>query len=250
LNVKNLTMQFGGITAVNDLSFSVQEGEIKAIIGPNGAGKTTVFNTITKSYNPTSGEIWLGEDNLTLLAPYKIINKGISRTFQNIRLLNSMSVLENVMIGFDHKLNYGFFSSVFRTTNQKNEEYKAREKSIEVLEFMGIGGKAKLNVASLAYGDRRKVEIARALVADPKLILLDEPAAGMNPSETSELMDIINKVRTPLRSVLLIEHDLRLALGVSETVLVLNFGKKIAEGTPDEIKRNHEVIEAYLGKEV
>lgn len=249
LEVKNMTKNFGGISALTDVSFSINEGDIFGLIGPNGAGKTTMFNMITNIFEPTSGEIIFKGENITGLKPFKITEKGICRTYQNIRLFSQMSALNNVMVGGHSQTRSGVFSSVFRTKTQRNEEKMLQEKAEELLDFVGLLEHKDTIAENLAYGQQRRLEIARALASNPKLLLLDEPAAGMNEKETDSLYDLIKMVQSRGITVLIIEHDMPLVMKLCDRIAVLNFGEKLAEGTPEEIQNNEAVIEAYLGKE-
>ncbi|WP_066288041.1 ABC transporter ATP-binding protein [Bacillus sp. FJAT-29937] len=249
LEIKNISKNFGGISALTDVTFSVNEGEIFGLIGPNGAGKTTMFNMITNLFPPTSGEITFSGDTITGIKPHLITEKGICRTFQNIRLFPQMTSLENVMVGGHSRIKSGVLSSVLRTKEQRNEEGRLQETAKELLELVGLTDEIETAAENLAYGQQRRLEIARALASNPKLLLLDEPAAGMNETETASLFGLIKKIQARGITVLIIEHDMPLVMKLCDRIMVLNFGKKLAEGTPAEIQNNEAVIEAYLGSE-
>jgi len=249
LTATDITIRFGGLTAVDNVSFTIPQGGVVSLIGPNGAGKTTFFNVLTGLYAPTLGVVRLGDRDITAMPPHKIASWGMARTFQNIRLFNLMTAEENVMVAMHSHLNSGLLSTVFGMPWQRKEEREARDFARELLDFVGIGGTADDYARNLSYGDQRRLEIARAMATGPKLLCLDEPAAGFNPAEKARLMDLIRKVRDEGFTVLLIEHDMRLVMGVTDRIVVLEFGRKIAEGTPAEIRDNPAVIAAYLGVE-
>ncbi len=253
LETKNLTMQFGGLTAVDNINFKVKQKEIVALIGPNGAGKTTFFNCVTGVYKPTSGDILIStngqsQQKINGLKPNKVTEKGLARTFQNIRLFQNMTVLENVMIGRHTKLKSGLLGAIFLTKSTREEEKQVIQDSYEILIEVGLEQYVNELAKNLPYGAQRRLEIARAMATEPALLLLDEPAAGMNPQETKELDEMILNIRDKNEiSILLIEHDMSLVMSISERIFVVDYGKLIAKGTPDEIKNNPEVIKAYLG---
>jgi branched-chain amino acid transport system ATP-binding protein len=251
LELNAVTKQFGGLTAVEAVTFKVYPGQIVSIIGPNGAGKTTVFNLITGLYRPSSGAIRLAGQSLVGLSPDKVVLRGLARTFQNIRLFNNMTVVENVLVGLHTQLKAGIIGSLFRPPAVVHEEANARKRAIELLSFFGtvLVEHQEEYVMNLSYADRRRVEIARALAANPRLLLLDEPTAGMNEAETLEAVKYIRRLRDELGlTILLIEHKLTVTMGISDDIIVLDHGRKIAEGLPEEVRRNEEVIAAYLGK--
>lgn len=249
LEVRNLGIDFGGLTAVNNLDMDVYEGEIYGLIGPNGAGKTTVFNMLTKVYQPSRGTIKLDGQDMAKLDPVQANIAGVARTFQNIRLFSGLSVLDNVKIGMHNQIKYGLLTSILRLPGFYKTEKAADEKAMELLKIFGLEKYADLTAGNLPYGAQRRLEIARALATEPKLLLLDEPAAGMNPQETQDLMDMIRTIRDhfPI-SILLIEHDMKLVMGICERITVLNFGQMLAQGLPEEIQSNPEVIKAYIGE--
>ena len=248
LKTENLSIDFGGLRAVNNLNITINEGELVGLIGPNGAGKTSVFNLLTGVYKPTEGSIKISGVNTFNLKTNKIVELGISRTFQNIRIYKQLSVLDNVRISLDQKVNYSTLDAIFRTKKFRDTESELTQKALEYLKMFDLESMANNRADSLSYGNQRKLEIARALACNPKLLLLDEPAAGMNPNETQELMEIIRNIRDNMGiSILLIEHDMDLVMGICEKLYVLNFGEIIAKGNPLEIQNNSEVIKAYLG---
>ena len=247
LEVDGVTLQFGGLVALDDVSFEIAEGEILGLIGPNGAGKTTCFNAVTGVYRPTRGDIRFNGTSITSKKRFEITKLGVARTFQNIRLFRQMTALENVLVGADARHRTGLFSALFRLPRHRREEQQGHDRAMELLRFMGIDRQADELAANLSYGDQRRLEIARAMATDPKLICLDEPAAGFNPAEKVTLMELIRKVRDQGYTVLLIEHDMRLVMGAADRIVVLEFGRKIAEGTPAEIRDNPAVVAAYLG---
>ena len=249
LEVRGLGIDFGGLTAVNDLDLDIYQGEIYGLIGPNGAGKTTVFNMLTKVYQPSRGTIRLCGQDMAKLNPVTANIAGVARTFQNIRLFNKLTVLDNVKTGMHNSIGYGLFAAVLRLPSYYKAEKKADEKAMELLRILGLDQYAETEAGNLPYVAQRRLEIARALATDPKLLLLDEPAAGMNPQETEELMAMIRKVIDHFKiSVLLIEHDMKLVMGICERITVLNFGQLLAQGLPSEIQSNKEVIKAYIGE--
>lgn len=255
LTVKDLTKSFGGLTAVSKVNLELQQGELVGLIGPNGAGKTTAFNLLTGVYEPTSGTVTLAKNGVSKeiqgLKPYTVCKDGMARTFQNIRLFRDLTVLDNVRIAMNQNVKYGMLASFFHLPSYAKAERELEQKSVELLKIFHLEGKKDEMAKNLPYGEQRHLEIVRALATDPAVLLLDEPAAGMNPAETAQLTDLIQWIRKEFNlTILLIEHDMSLVMKICERIYVLDYGMIIAEGTPEEIKTNKRVIEAYLGEEV
>ena len=248
LDAQDIRVEFGGLVAVDNVSFNIPEGSIVSLIGPNGAGKTTFFNVLTGLYKPTSGAVIFDNVEITGDPVHEIASGGMARTFQNIRLFGLMTAQENVMVAMHSKMNAGVFATIFRTKSQKAEEAEARRFAQELLDYVGIGEVTNEYARNLSYGDQRRLEVARALALRPKVLLLDEPTAGMNPNESAAFVDFVRKLKADKGiSILLIEHDVKLVMGLCDRVTVLEYGKLLAEGTPHEVQHNEKVIEAYLG---
>lgn len=249
LRVENVTQRFGGLTALDHINMRVESGEIIGIIGPNGAGKTTLFNVVTGIYQPTEGQVYLEERNITGLKPHEIAEAGFARTFQNIRLFKKLSVMDNVAAGRHLREKSNLFDALFHTGRYKREQKEAEIRCEEILRLMNLWEDRYLLASSLPYGNQRRLEIARALATEPKLLLLDEPAAGMNEQETNELREMVLQLKRMGYTILLIEHDMKFVMNICDRIYVLNHGEPIADGTPDEVTHNTSVIEAYLGEE-